>query len=120
MSRTRPFPPALAQGAPFGDKLEGAADLRNLQRLVANASDMEDAPEPMLDDAKAKAAHYRARAFEVRKQALAVNWTGLKASFLQIANFYDMLARQMEQAGANRLGQRPEDTSPNSSDKPKP
>jgi hypothetical protein len=55
-----------------------------------------------------------------RCASIAINWTGLKASFLEIAHFYDMLARQMEQAGANRLAQRPEDTSPNSSDKPKP
>jgi hypothetical protein len=90
-----------------------------LQRLLANAFDMEDAPEPMLDDAKAKAAHYRARAFEVRKQALAVNWTGLKASFLQIANFYDMLARQIEAARRDDLAQPAENTSPHSSDRPR-
>ena len=59
---------------------------------------MEDAPEPRQDDAKARAAHYRARAFEVRKRAIEVDWAGLKRSFLQIAGFYDKLARQLDPA----------------------
>jgi hypothetical protein len=60
---------------------------------------MNDAPQPPPDEAKARAAHYRTRAFEVRKRAIEVNWTGLKASFLQIAGIYDRLARQAEAAG---------------------
>jgi hypothetical protein len=69
---------------------------------------MKDAPEPSHNDAKARAARYRARALEVRKETVAMSWTGLKASFLQIARAYDTLASQVEAA------------EPDASDKPGP
>jgi hypothetical protein len=55
---------------------------------------MNDAPAPSPEDAKGRAARYRARTFEVRKEAVAISWAGLKMSFLQIAVTYDVLARQ--------------------------
>jgi hypothetical protein len=84
----------------------------------------DDPPEPPPDEAKAQAAHYRARAFEVRKRAVEVSWTGLKASFLQIAGTYDVLARQVEASSAEPLEGEPlappiEAAQPDTSHEPK-
>jgi hypothetical protein len=93
---------------------------RNWKCLTDNLADMDDASDPRPDEAKTKAAHYRARAFEVRKRAVEVNWTGLKASFLQIAVFYDKLARQLEAASAEELARPAEGTHSNAADKLNP
>jgi hypothetical protein len=59
---------------------------------------MTDAAEPPPDDAKARAAYYRARAFEVRKRAVAISWVGLRSSFLQIAVMADSTSPWRERA----------------------
>jgi hypothetical protein len=81
---------------------------------------MTDAAEPPPDDAKARAAYYRARAFEVRKRAVAISWVGLRSSFLQIAVSYDALAREAEGASGGVLAQQVQAAEPNASDKPEP
>jgi hypothetical protein len=73
---------------------------------------MTDAAEPPPDDAKARAAYYRARAFEVRKRAVAISWIGLRSSFPQIAVAYDVLAREAEAASGGVLAQQVEGASP--------
>ena len=72
---------------------------------------MKDAPVLPPDDPKARAAHYRARAEEVRKRAPSIRAAGLISSFLQIAETYDRLALTEETAG--------ETTEPDASDKPR-
>lgn len=79
---------------------------------------MTDAAKPPPEDAKARAARYRARAFEVRKQAVAISWVGLRSSFLQIAVTYDKLAREAEAASGGVLAQQVEPAEPDASDKP--
>ena len=64
---------------------------------------MTEAAEPPPDDAKARAAYYRARAFEVRKRAEAISWVGLRPSFLQIAVTYDVLALEAEATSSGVL-----------------
>ena len=73
-----------------------------------------------MNDAKARAARYRARAFEVRKRAVAIGWAGLRSSFLQIAATYDVQARQAEVASGEALAHQIETTEPDASDKPGP
>jgi hypothetical protein len=80
---------------------------------------MTDAAEPPPDDAKARAAYYRARAFEVRKRAVAISWVGLRSSFLQIAVTYDVLAREAEAASGGVLAQHVEAAKPDAPDGPR-
>lgn len=80
---------------------------------------MTDAAEPPPDDAKARAAYYRARAFEVRKRAVAISWVGLRSSFLQIAVTYDVLAREAEAASGGVLAQQVEAAKPDAPDGPR-
>ena len=80
---------------------------------------MTDAAEPPPDDAKARAAYYRVRAFELRKHAVASSWVGLRSSFLQIAVAYDVLAREAEAAAGGVLAQQVEAAQPDASDKPR-
>jgi hypothetical protein len=80
---------------------------------------MTDAAEPPPDDAKARAAYYRARAFEVRKRAVAISWVGLRSSFLQIAVAYDVLAREAEAASGGVLAQQVGVAEPDTSNKPR-
>jgi hypothetical protein len=80
---------------------------------------MTDTAEPPPDDTKARAAYYRARAFEVRKRAVALSWVGLRSSFLQIAVTYDVLAREAEAASGGVLVQQVEAAQSDPSDKPR-
>jgi hypothetical protein len=112
--------PVCSGGTIHQERSVSVRRFRNWQCLTDNLVKMDDASDPRPNDAKAKAAHYRARAFEVRKRAVEVNWTGLKASFLQIAGFYDKLARQLEAASAEELARTAQGTQSDAADKLNP
>jgi hypothetical protein len=57
---------------------------------------MLDTPDQPLDDPKACAARYRARAEEVRKRAASIRWAEVRSSLLETADTYDALAQTIE------------------------